>query len=305
MTAKKKLHYTSLLIASTFLWGSLYPIGKNLLNEVTPEALVFFRLLIASLILAIYIKFSREKFSSLSWPQWIWTILICSLGIGGFNIIIFSGLSYTNPTNASIIMSFSPLITSLIVYFMQRRAPPKDKIIGLLVGIIGVFIVITNGNIRTTFSSEINYGDTLIFIGMICWSIYTYCCNSISKWMPTSQFTFLGMISGTALSGIVFHLTSPNSLFEEIENFNSLTMIGIIYIGFFGTVISYFFWLNGVRYLGALTASSFFNFIPVFSLFTASLLGTPISDTQALGVIVVIFGLSIPHLNEVLSKKIY
>lgn len=303
MNDKKKPYYISLLIISTFLWGSSYPIGKNLLDQINSSTLVFFRLLIASLILAIYIKFSREKFSKLSWTQWIWTIIISSLGVGGFNIIIFSGLAYTNPTNASLIMSFSPLLTSLIVCFMHRRPPPKDKIIGLLLGIFGVFIVITNGNIQSTFYSKINYGDILIFIGMVCWSIYTYCCNPISKWMPTSQFTFVGIISGAAISGIAYHLTSPIPLFEELKNINSITMIGVIYIGLFGTVISYFCWLKGVHHLGALTASSFFNFIPIFSLLTASLLGNPISEIQALGVIVVIFGLSIPHLNEVLFKK--
>ncbi|MCD8475673.1 MAG: DMT family transporter [Shewanella fodinae] len=71
----------------------------------------------------------------------------------------------------------------------------------------------------------------------------------------------------------------------------------VLYVAIFGTVAGYLLWINGVRRLGSATASVFFNFVPIFAVLTAFLMGQPVTQLQLLGIAVVIAGLLLPRLK--------
>lgn len=293
-----------LLIICTFFWGSCYPITKILLREINAPTLIFWRFLIASVCLLIYMKIIKLSFPYLSFQKWFLIIFISTLGIGGFNIIVFTGLSYTNATNGSLIMALSPLVTSLITCIAMRILPSIIQCISLAISFLGVLMVITNGHINNLLSIQINYGDQLIFFGMFIWSIYTYFSQRISKWIQGVSYTLVGTLSGAILTGIIC-LVSPN--IHSMLNVNSISVLNlfeILYLSIFGTVVSYLFWLNGISHLGSMNASVFFNFVPIFSLLISYMLGQPITQIQLMGITIVIIGLLLPHIFFKYKTKI-
>lgn len=293
-----------LLILCTFFWGSCFPIGKHALNEVHALTLVLWRFVIAAFCLALYLKASRTRLPTLSAKQWVWVIVVSAVGVGGLNLGLFTGLEYTSATNGSLIMAISPLMTSLIACLVMRTLPTVAQCFSLMVSLTGVLLVITNGHVSTLFDMEFNHGDKLIFSGMLAWSFYTYCSQSISRWMPVVPYTFFGMLSGASVIGLMCLISPDVHPINELLNSSLIGSAEVVYIGVFGTVAGYLLWLYGVRLLGSSTASLFFNFVPVFAVLTAFMMGQSVTQVQMLGIAIVIAALLLPRFNLVNIMKL-
>lgn len=286
----------ALLILCAFFWGSTFPIGKDALNEVNALTLVFWRFAVAAMCLGVYLKLTRTRVPTLSAKQWLWATTVSAVGIGGLNLCLFTGLEYTQATNGSLIMALSPLVTSLIACIAIRALPRKGQVFSLVVSLSGVLVVITNGQWQMLSQLNFNQGDKMIFTGMFAWSAYTFFSQGIGRWMPVIPYTFLGMLSGATVIGIMCALTPKVHPFGEVWAASPLTVSELLYIGVLGTVAGYLLWLNGVRHLGSANAALFFNFVPVFAVLTAFLMGQAVSQLQVVGIVIVIAGLLLPRL---------
>ncbi|OOF22035.1 EamA family transporter [Salinivibrio sp. IB574] len=286
----------ALLILCAFFWGSTFPIGKDALNEVNALTLVFWRFAVAAMCLGVYLKLTRTRVPTLSAKQWLWATTVSAVGIGGLNLCLFTGLEYTQATNGSLIMALSPLVTSLIACIAIRALPRKGQVFSLVVSLSGVLVVITNGQWQVLSELNFNQGDQMIFTGMFAWSAYTFFSQGIGRWMPVIPYTFLGMLSGATVIGIMCALTPKVHPFGEVWVASPLTVSELLYIGVLGTVAGYLLWLNGVRHLGSANAALFFNFVPVFAVLTAFLMGQAVSQLQVVGIVIVIAGLLLPRL---------
>ncbi|WBA09714.1 DMT family transporter [Salinivibrio kushneri] len=286
----------ALLILCAFFWGSTFPIGKDALNEVNALTLVFWRFAVAAMCLGVYLKLTRTRVPTLSAKQWLWATTVSAVGIGGLNLCLFTGLEYTQATNGSLIMALNPLVTSLIACIAIRALPRKGQVFSLVVSLSGVLVVITNGQWQMLSQLNFNQGDQMIFTGMFAWSAYTFFSQGIGRWMPVIPYTFLGMLSGTTVIGIMCALTPKVHPFGEVWAASPLAVSELLYIGVLGTVAGYLLWLNGVRHLGSANAALFFNFVPVFAVLTAFLMGQAVSQLQVVGIVIVIAGLLLPRL---------
>ncbi|OOF13480.1 MULTISPECIES: DMT family transporter [unclassified Salinivibrio] len=286
----------ALLILCAFFWGSTFPIGKDALNEVNALTLVFWRFAVAAICLGFYLKLTRTRIPTLSAKQWLWATTVSAVGIGGLNLCLFTGLEYTQATNGSLIMALSPLVTSLIACIAIRALPRKGQVFSLVVSLSGVLVVITNGQWQMLSQLNFNQGDQMIFTGMFAWSAYTFFSQGIGRWMPVIPYTFLGMLSGATVIGIMCALTPKVHPFGEVLTASPLAVSELLYIGVLGTVAGYLLWLNGVRHLGSANAALFFNFVPVFAVLTAFLMGQAVSQLQVVGIVIVIAGLLLPRL---------
>lgn len=287
-----------LLILCTFFWGSCFAIGKQVLGEVHALTLVFWRFIVATICLGAYLRFVRMPKLGLNTRQWLWVIIVSVVGVGGFNLCLFTGLTHTQATNGALIMALSPMMTSLITSIASRKSPLLIQGMSLIVSLTGVLIVITNGHLDTLFTMQINRGDQLIFCGMLAWSLYTYFSQGIGRWMPMIPYTFVGMLSAATVIGLMCLASPEVKPFTELFHSSAFGISEIVYIGVFGTVAGYLLWLNGVRQLGPVNASLFFNFVPIFSVLTSFLLGQTVTGQQLLGIMVVITGLLLPHIRR-------
>lgn len=217
------------------------------------------------------------------------------MGVGGLNLGLFTGLAKTNASNGALIMALSPLMTSLIGSVAQRKLPTLGALFSLVVCLSGVLLVLTNGALTSLLNFEPNRGDQMIFLGMLCWSLYTYLTQGISRWMPMIPYTLVGMLSGLGMILLMIMFSDVHPLQESLAI--SKGVFGdLIFIGVFGTVGGYLLWISGVKQLGAANASLFFNFVPVFAALTAFAYGQQVTALQLVGMAIVIAGLLIPKL---------
>ncbi|WP_111637283.1 DMT family transporter [Marinomonas shanghaiensis] len=298
MNRSANMNAVLLLLLCTFFWGACFPVGKHALGEVHALTLVIWRFAIAAVCLFMYAKWKNMSMPSLTARQWAWAMGVSIVGVGGLNLGLFTGLAHTDASNGALIMALSPLATSLIGSLLQRKLPARGAVFSLVVCLSGVLLVLTNGELKRLLGFEFNHGDQMIFLGMLCWSLYTYLTQSVSRWMPMIPYTLVGMLSGLGVISLVTAFSPEVHPWQESLAISGYVLGDLLFIGVFGTVGGYLLWISGVKQLGAANASLFFNFVPVFAALTAFAYGQSVTQLQLLGVGIVIAGLLLPRLAK-------
>lgn len=283
-----------MIIICMLLWGSIFPIGKMLLMSMSGASLALYRFIIAVISLGTYMKLRRITLPKLSLFQWLILLLVGMFGVGGFNIALFSGLQQTSATNAALIMSLSPIVTSLLNAILSQKWLTKIQCISLFLSFSGVALVITHGSIDRLLDLNINHGDLIMVMAMLMWSCYTICSQKLNSWASTIPYTQITMAAGL-LSLLIFSVMQVEShAWQEIQTFSAIGFVELLYLGLFTTVIGYLFWIQGVSDLGPTRASIFYNLVPVFAALISLVFGQTITDSQFLGMGIVLLGLTLP-----------
>ncbi|HEY9042262.1 MAG TPA: DMT family transporter [Rheinheimera sp.] len=293
----------SLLVLSIFSWGSVFPVSKLVLGQMTENSLVVWRFSIAALCLVICLLVKRQHWPQLSIRQYAWVLLISLIGVGGFNLLLFTGVKQTAATNGALVMALSPLVTALMVAALSRKWLNRTQTLSLAIGLSGVLLVITKGSWQALAQFQFNQGDLTIIAAMLLWSAYTTASQKVAGWLPLLPFTLVSMLAGDAFI-LAFNATQGD--IHPVTELLSLPLQGImavIYIGVFGTVVGYVFFLNAVQRLGSAPAALFFNLIPVCAALTAVMMGQEVTSIQVTGMAVVLLGLTLPQLLKLVRQR--
>ena len=79
--------------------------------------------------------------------------------------------------------------------------------------------------------------------------------------------------------------------------------IGIVYLGFFGTVLGFFWYYEGIRTIGPSRASVFINFVPVSGVFFGwFILDETINFSLLIGAVLVIAGVYLTNRPDGFAK---
>lgn len=160
-------------------WAGNFIVGRSVRAEIPPLQLSFYRWVIASIILLPY----SIKMVHKDWPLYLrhkyLIVLASASGISAFNTLIYWGLQTTTANNALILNSFIPLLISLIGVFFADFTLRIKQWLGLIISFLGVFTIISRGDVSTLTSLSINHSDIIVFLAMICWAVYTFSLKSL------------------------------------------------------------------------------------------------------------------------------
>jgi drug/metabolite transporter (DMT)-like permease len=78
---------------------------------------------------------------------------------------------------------------------------------------------------------------------------------------------------------------------QHFFHYTAMEWFGIFYLGFFGTVLGFVWYYEGIRAIGATRASQFINFVPISAVLLAFfLLAEPITSSLVVGTVMVCAG---------------
>lgn len=131
-----------LMIAISLMWGSAFLLIKLAVVEVPPFALTGITAGIGVVALAIWLKISQQSID-FSLPQLIPMIVLGTL-YGWFpNALIALATLQIDSGLAGMIITATPLITAPLAYFLiADEYLNRQKVMGLLVGFFGIFLLI-------------------------------------------------------------------------------------------------------------------------------------------------------------------
>ena len=169
MNKSMKLTDWLLLLLLSFLWGGSFFFNEVILRQLSPFTLVFLRVFIAAIILWIFIFISGDR------PRFSRQLVIASLVLGIFNnfvpfSLIVWGQQYIEGGEASIINAASPLFSAILGQFIRGGEKlTKNRIIGLLVGWFGVFLLV--GQSVVSVDGNILLGRIAVLGASLCYAL--------------------------------------------------------------------------------------------------------------------------------------
>lgn len=252
-----------IMLVTVLIWGGMFPVAKGALQTLDAFWLSSIRYGVAALLFAA-ILYWREGAAALRYRgKFLQAAFYGVMGFSGFSILVFVGLSLSRPEHAAIIMALQTPIAAFVHWALKGARPANFTLACVTLAILGVFLVITKGDLVHTFSADTFAGDMLIFLGAMSWITYTIGAVSFPGWSAL-RFTTLTCLPGTA--GI-FVLTAIATLSGQVSPPAGAAVAAvaweIVYLALFAVVLAVLFWNMAIGYLGALNTMLLGNLVPV------------------------------------------
>jgi drug/metabolite transporter (DMT)-like permease len=182
----------------------LFPVAKRTLPYIDAFALGTVRYAIGTMLLVLLLAGVEGRGALRYEGRFVPAALFGLVGVTGFNLFIWIGLSFTRPEHASTILALQTPLTALVVWVMRGQRPAAFTLGCVVAAIAGVFVVITRGEPAAAFAELFGAagggaltGDLLVFGGALSWVTYTLASMQFPGWSPL-RLTVLTCIPGTA-----------------------------------------------------------------------------------------------------------
>jgi len=281
------LIYIKLFFTAAF-WGGTFIAGKILAQTVGPFSASFLRFLTASFFLILITWKIEGSFPAIRKKQIFPLIFLGLTGVFAYNVFFFKGLRLIEAGRASIIIANNPIFITLLSALIFREKLTLLKFTGVLISVTGAVIVISKGDFIGIVNGGIGLGEFLIFCCVLSWVCYSLIGKAVmTDLSPLVSVTYSAII-GTAC---LFIPALFEGMQNDMKNYTVSDWISIFYLGFFGTVLGFVWYYEGIKKIGAMRASLFINFVPVTAIILAFfILKEPITLSLLIGTILVCFG---------------
>ncbi len=260
--SKKHLAYL-LLTLSVLFWAGNFIVGKfATLFEIPPLTLNVFRWMSVWLILMPFTY--KEIYNNLPYIKKNWFVIsfMGLITISTFNSVVYFALNHTQVINAVLVLAAIPVATIVFSSFMNIEKTNSFQLFGLLLSIIGIGSIISNGDIQKIISLNFNKGDTWMLVCVITWALYSTLLKK--NQFKFSQFTLIQLMVSAGLLFLIPQLFYEKSIGLEV-NFNKAFFIILFYVVVFPAIAAYYCWQKGVEIIGPNRASMFIQLMPLFS----------------------------------------
>jgi drug/metabolite transporter (DMT)-like permease len=269
------------MFAVTAIWGITFVAIKGLFAEISPGNIILFRLLTAGGLLPLV---SLLPNGQVSLKDFFYLCLLGGIGVTLYQLLWIYALKYTSVVNASIILYSAPLFTMLFSTLLGRDSLKTEKLLAVLGGFIGIWIVIVHG--RPTFTDNTLKGDLLAITGAAIWSIYVLLSKPLlSRYSPLKVAAY-SIITGSILFCPFIPFLFSGNEFAELSLGGWLTLVFTV---LFSIIIAFLLWYRGMNRIGPVRAVAYQYLVPVFStLFAVILLKEKLCVPQIAGGLIVL-----------------
>lgn len=262
LLSNKSLPYFIMVLPPLF-WAGNFVVGRAVVStQLSPITLSFWRWLLAMLILLPFVikpMWQQRKIIQAHF----WKICFLSiLSITAFNSLAYIALLHTTATNATLLNSFIPIFILVITGVFFKEKISNKQILGVLVSLLGVFVILTRLDIEIIKQLEINKGDLWMLVAALDWALYSIFLKYLRP-EGLSPLPFLGimLIIGTT---VLLTLLIWNPFNELAIVWNNDMIKALVYIAIFPSLFAYLAWNYGMQKLGAAAGAQYIHLMPLF-----------------------------------------
>jgi len=284
------------LIFTAFFWGGTFIAGKGLAGQVTPYSAAFLRFAIASFFLVLLVIKTEKRLPGINGRQAISILLGGLTGIFAYNILFFTGLTMINANRASLIIATNPIFISLASALLFKERLTLLKLSGLILSVSGALVIISDGSPADIFKTGIGKGELAIFGCVASWVSYSILGKPLMKNFSPLVAVCYSSLAGTAL---LFFPALFKGVFFHIPDYGIQEWGCLFYLGFFGTVLGFYWYYQGIKRIGPTKSGVFINFVPVSALILAYfILDEPVTRDIILGAVLVVSGVFLTNYSR-------
>jgi len=260
--------YVKLLLTAVF-WGGTFIAARVVTQNVGPFSAAFLRFAIASLFLVSIIIRLEGGLPRLKRDQIIPVILLGMTGVFAYNIFFFLGLKTVTAGRASVIIAMNPIFIALFAHLLFKERLSRINVTGILLCVTGAIVVISKGNPPALLQGGLEGGELYILGCVASWVLYSLIGkHTMQEISPMAAVTYSCLIGGALL----FVPACIEGLLADVAGYRRVDWLGIAYLGFFGSVLGFTWFYQGIKKIGASRAAVFINFVPVSAVILAVLL---------------------------------
>ena len=213
---------------------------------------------------------------------------VCSVVL--YRVFIFWGLHYTSAAAGGLISSAAPVVIALMAVFLLREHLNGRRVAGVLcvaAGLLAVnlypFLVNSSQGMSTLL------GNGLVFAAVLCEAAFSVmsklACKPMSALYRTTVVTLYAFVC-------LLPFAAFDAMHYDVARIDIVSVLCIVYYGFFVSFLSYVFWFKGIAAVPAGIAASFTGFVPLSSIFLSSfILREPLTGMHFIGLAGILAGI--------------
>jgi drug/metabolite transporter (DMT)-like permease len=279
-------------LTAVVMWGVSFITTKIALEEIAPLTIIFLRLILASVLLAVLAIYSKKSFA-LNWNNH-GGIFILAL-IAAFHLWIqVTGMQYTTAANTGWIIGTAPIFMAIVGFIVFKESLSPIRIFGILLAFFGLLMLISKGEMSSIdFIS--NKGDFLILASAFTWSIYSAVNKRISlTYSPLLTVLFLFLM----MAVIILPFMINSVTIQSVMTLSVKVWAAILFLGIFCSGIAYVLWAQALKEIDSVRVGTFLYFEPFVTVFAAWLmLKEEITFVMILSGVIISIGVILVNFN--------
>lgn len=278
---------TSLLFAGSFV------AGKYTTDEMGPLLITLLRYIIAAAFLGLLVWQQGDigqRIDEASRSDKICFFLLGTFGVVGYHFFFFSSLRYTAVANSAIINAFNPVVTGFLAAVVLKEKLALRNYVGGAIAILGVLVLLTNGNLSALLQFQLNAGDLLMLCAVLCWACYSILLRYLGRRYSGLAMSYYGALFGVAQLSL---LVLPELWQTGWPSLSWESVVGVFYMGIGASGIGYLLFTLSTQRIGPTKSTSIvYSGVPVWVALLAWLFfAEPITPWMIVSMALILLGL--------------
>lgn len=247
---------------ATIIWAGNFIAARALAWQIPPCQFNFWRWVIAFIVLLPFAWRHLARDLSLARRHYAYISLMAIIGVTLMNTFIYKAGETAESLNMALIMPATPAVILILAWLFYGEEISGRRLCGLIICILGILILVTQGDYHKLINLEFKSGDIWTLGCMLCFALY-----SLFLRKRDSSISSLGFNVIVFGGGIIFSLPL---VFMEIyllplPTCNWKIATGVLYSGIGCSAIAFWLWTIGVDKLGPVKAGFIYYSLPVFA----------------------------------------
>lgn len=278
-------------LLAVLIWSANTVVSKLAAGAIAPAEISFYRWLLAALLFTPLTLGPLLRNWAAVRPQLGRTFVLGLLGMVIYQSLAYYAAYLTTATHMGIIGSLTPMMVLALSISLLGQRLTLGAVLGSLLSIMGVVVVVSNGDLAAPLQGGANWGDGLMLLAMLAYAIYVIL---LKRWhmpgVPKMQLLYLQILASVVLL-LPLYLSTPRMGLSM----HNLPLVGFAGIG--ASMVAPLLWMYAVARIGPSRASMFFNLTPLLTaLIAAAVLGESLVIYHAVGGLLTVAGVLMAEL---------
>jgi drug/metabolite transporter (DMT)-like permease len=164
-----------------------------------------------------------------------------------------------------LIVGAAPAFIALVARARGMERVKRTTLVGIGLSVIGVALVIVGSANESTGDTTL-LGSLLVFLGVICWTLYTIGLQPYAKRINIIQLSAITLVGGAVP---LLFASAPTLISTNWSAIGIGGWLAVFYSSVISMGVAYFFWYRGLRVLGPTRTAVYSNLQPIVALLVA------------------------------------
>jgi len=278
------------------IWGTNFSAVKYALREFPIITFNALRLSLASAVFLVAIAALRDRARRglrppdppLTAREWRLVFFLALVGTAFYQWCFLAGLARTSVANSALIFGCTPVVVAIMASVAGHERLGAARWFGAVLSFTGIYAIVGH---RAAMSTATIVGDALIFIGMLCWSVYSVAAQPLLKRHSALVITGWAMAIGTAMYLVI---AAPQVLRTNWSAISATSWMLMAASGLLALAFAYMVWYTAVQKIGSSRTALYSNLTPIVAMAVAAAwLGERISGVQLIGAVLILSGIAV------------